>query len=604
MDHLNRTGDTSADPEERLALAREHLRAAEQAEEAAAFGEARRHLELGLTMLPERPWEAAYELTLAFTLKTATIESLCGEPEAAGERLSRGLVHARSRADRAALRRRKVSAELLRNDPLAALDEGLLALEPFGIRLPRFPEREALDREIAATAELLGDRPIASLVDLPPLDDPEIAALQCLLEELLMPSYALVTNNCGIFAMKLVQNTLKHGISTSSISAFLYAGMLFCAASDIERGYRFGLAAVELGERLSDRRAAPLLYSRWGALIQHWKEGYAACKESLLRGVRGGMDTGQHLPATLNAMNACTNSLLRGLPLGEILAEARSFMPLCELDRFDTVAWQIRAVGQIGHNLTTPTEDPSRLRGDWLDLDSVIAGALRTESRATLFFAELYAIVLGAFAGGYDRAAELALRAVPGSLGIASWQGTPAYHFYAGVCLTQASSAASAAAARRYVERARELLDPLVAWSEVFPGNLRHRRLLLSAEVLRTAGDAGAADLYDDGIAAASEGRFLHDEALGNELCARYHLGRGKITIARAYMTEAHRCYARWGATEAARRLARAHPELLEQGSPAELEAARAEITALRAALKAALQRQEQHEPDLPERSR
>ncbi|AUX42830.1 protein kinase [Sorangium cellulosum] len=568
VNHLNSAGDLIADPEERLALARMNLRAAAEAEEAAAFGEARRYLDVGLTLLPERPWETAYGLTLDFTLKMAAMESLCGEHEAASERLARGLLHARTRKDRAALRRAKVNTELLRNDLLAALDEGLLALEVYGIRLPRFPEREELDREIAATAELLGDRPIESLADLPPLEDPEIAALQGLLEDLLTPSYYLVTNNCGIFAMKLVQNTLKHGVSTSSISAFLYAGILLCAGIDIDRGYRFGRVGVKLGERLSDRKAAPLLCNRWGALIQHWKEGYATCKESLLRGVHEGLETGQHLAAFLNAMNASTNSLLRGLRVDDILAEARSFMPLCKLDRFNTTTWMIRAVGQICHNLTTPTHAPHRLQGDWLDLDAVIAEARRTESRATLFFAEFYAIFMGAFTGEYERVADIALGAVPGSLGIASWQGTPAYHFYAGVCLTQASSAAQGGAARRYLERARELLDKLRRWSDVYPGNLGHRSLLLSAELLRATGDAGAGDRYDEGIAAARQGRFAHDEALGNELCARYYLGRGKITIARAYMTEAHRLYARWGAAEATRRLARSHPELLADGAP------------------------------------
>ncbi len=70
-------------------------------------------------------------------------------------------------------------------------------------------------------------------------------------------------------------------------------------------------------------------------------------------------------------------------------------------------------------------------------------------------------------------------------------------------------------------------------------------------------------DLYDEGIAAAHRGGFVHDEALGNELCALHFLALGKTTLARAYLTEAHRAYGRWGATEAMRRLERAYPDLV-----------------------------------------
>ncbi|HTN82797.1 MAG TPA: ATP-binding protein, partial [Sorangium sp.] len=48
-----------------------------------------------------------------------------------------------------------------------------------------------------------------------------------------------------------------------------------------------------------------------------------------------------------------------------------------------------------------------------------------------------------------------------------------------------------------------------------------------------------------------------------NELCARHYLDLGRTFLARAYMTEAHRLYARWGAARAMQRLERAYPDLV-----------------------------------------
>jgi predicted ATPase len=85
-----------------------------------------------------------------------------------------------------------MNVQILKNDLPAALGEGLAALRAFGIDLPPYPDDSALTAEIERTMAMIGDRPIASLVDLPALADPEIAALQDLLQEMFSPTYQLV----------------------------------------------------------------------------------------------------------------------------------------------------------------------------------------------------------------------------------------------------------------------------------------------------------------------------------------------------------------------------------------------------------------------------
>jgi signal transduction histidine kinase len=72
-----------------------------------------------------------------------------------------------------------------------------------------------------------------------------------------------------------------------------------------------------------------------------------------------------------------------------------------------------------------------------------------------------------------------------------------------------------------------------------------------------------AMDYYDRAIAGAKENEYLHEEALANEVAARFYLDWGKEKVAQVYMTEAYYCYARWGAKAKVLDLEKRYPQLL-----------------------------------------
>ncbi|UQA63493.1 AAA family ATPase [Polyangium aurulentum] len=571
--HLNSAGDLVATPAERLILARMNLDAAGRAEESAAFGAALRYLELGLARLPEDAWTSNYHLRLAYALKTGLMLSLSGRHDEALETLSDCLEHADGRLERTEVLRLKMNVYVLKNDLPAALAEGLSALRAFDIDLPPFPDEATLEAQIQTTMAIVAERSIEALPDLPPLADPEIRALQNVLQELFAPTYFLATNNYGISVAKILELTFRHGLSGSALYGCVIFGSLLCIRGDLEGGYRFGKAAVALAERWVDKKNEAMLRNMWGGFIQHWKEPLAACRETLLAGIHAGLETGQYIWAFYNTVNVATNSFMRGLPLADILAEVKSFQPLYKLDRFNAITWMASAVGQIAHNLTNEVEHPSRLVGPHVDIEAVIEDLRRIDSKSALFFADLYITFGCAFQGDFEQGARVAMRADPDITGIAAWHGTPSFHCYAGLALTQAATTAPPEERARMLARAEIFSAKLVRWAEFGPQTLGHRSALLLADLERVRGDARAAgDRYDDAIALAKQGRYIHDEALANELCGRHYLALGKTTIARAYLTEAHRLYDGWGASTAVRRLERAHPDLVprEREAPAQ----------------------------------
>ena len=566
--HLNGAGALITDPDERLRLARLNLDAATRAEESSAFSAAARFLEAGIERLPPDAWTADHALRLAFGTKQGLMKSLCGEHDEALVVLAECLSHVDARLERTQVRRLTMNVQILRNDLLAALSEGLAALRLFGIDLPPFPDDAAYDAQVQTTLALAGDDPLTTLCSLPRLEDPEILTLQDVLQEFFSPGYFLATNNYGITIAKILENTLRHGGSPNAVYAAVNFGTLLCVRGDIDLGYRFGQAALRLNELYPDRRSEAMLHNMWGGFLQHWKLSYAAYRETLLAGMHVGVETGQYIWAFYCLVNIATNDFLRGLPLPEVIAEVRSFKPISKLDRFNAISWMADAVAQIAEHLMKPAERPLVLVGRHIDIEAIVAELTRLQSYAALYFADFYMLLLLVFQGAFPEAARVADRARPTITGVASWHGTPAFYFYAGIAFTRGCEQAEPEARAHYLTRAQAFAQQLTRWAAHGPDNLAHRSALLEAEILRLTGDVRrAAERYDEGIALAQKGRYVQDEALGNELCARHHLAHGRTTFARAYLQEAYRLWEHWGATEAQRRMEREYGELLPRAA-------------------------------------
>ncbi|XYH93665.1 AAA family ATPase [Sorangium sp. So ce1128] len=560
--HLNSAGDLVSDPAERLSLARMSLEAACRAEDSAAFGAALRYLELGLLRLPEDAWTSQYPLRLNYAMKTGLMLSLSGQHDDALAILSECLERAANRLDRTEVLRLRMNVQVLKADLPAALAEGLAALRPFGIDLPPFPDEAMVDAQIRVTMDLVRERTLEALPGLPPLADPEIRAMQAVLEDLSSPTWFLSPNNLGITAAKIIENTLRHGLTPHAIYGCVNFGMFLCGRGDIALGYRFGRAAIELSERYPDKKSEAMLWPLWGTFVQHHREGYPACTESLLAGIHAGLETGQYIWAFYSAINAITYSLLRGLPLSDLLAEAQSYQPICKLDVSNTITWVVGAAGQLAHQLSVETAHPAKLKGAWVDIDEVLEVCRQTGNQGSLFLAQFHIVILGVFQGAFEEAARTALLLNVEPPTVAAWEGTPALYCYAGVAFTQAADVVSPDERALFLARAESFAEKLSRWAGLCPENLAHRSALLDAELERARGDARAAgDRYDEAIALAHRGGYLHDEALANELAGLSFRALGKTTLARAYLTEAHRAYGRWGAPCAMRRLERSHPD-------------------------------------------
>jgi PAS domain S-box-containing protein len=74
--------------------------------------------------------------------------------------------------------------------------------------------------------------------------------------------------------------------------------------------------------------------------------------------------------------------------------------------------------------------------------------------------------------------------------------------------------------------------------------------------------------LYEQAIHSARENGFVQNEALAQEVAARFYLARGLETIAHTYLRNARNCYQRWGALGKVKQLDERYPHLHEERDP------------------------------------
>src|SRR6202165_3614208 len=309
----------------------------------------------------------------------------------------------------------------------------------------------------------------------------------------------------------------------------------------------------------------------FGNVVLPWTRHVRAGRELVRRAFEAAIKVGDLTYAAYCGNELNTNLLAAGDPLAEVEREAEHGLAFAQNARFgfvvDCIATQLGLIRTLRG--LTPT---------FGSFDDEQFNELRIERRFSenpdLAFVECWywsrKLQARFFAGDYASAIEASSRAQPLLWTSPSMFETAEYHFYG--ALSQAASCESAAAGQR-----RQHVEALVAhhrqleiWAANCPDNFENRAALVGAEIARIDGrDVDAMRLYEQAIRSARANGFIHNEALANELAARFYAARGFEKIARVYLQDARYGYLRWGADGKVRQLEQLHPHLRDAPVPA-----------------------------------
>ena len=452
---------------------------------------------------------------------------------------------ARTDADRAQASEKMIHflTDLARFDD--AYDAGREAVRPYGVKLPArfFPPAFALD--FLKVKLRLGRRPIASLLDLPVVQDERLTAAVRLLASLGKSSYQVRPELCIALAAKMANLTLKHGLTADGTIGFLSFGCLFLGGilGDRATGHEFGRLSLALVDKFANERQRSEVAFVVGYFGTSWirpaEEAEALWKVAYDSGLATGdlFHTGCSCAATTMSLH------MRGVPMDRVWAESGRFLDTLRPAQLREPIGAMTVVRQAIRNLRGETSDPATLSDATFD---EAAFAREVKGYGSRHFAHYYPIVkmqLHYLWGRYDDAIAAAeesagyLKDSPGMLHSAEHH---AYH-----ALTQAALADRGGPGRasrvRSVRRGHAVL---AKHSARCPSNFEHKERLVHAELSRIRGDrAAAASGYDRAIDAARRHGYPHIRALAHERAARFHREAKDPGRAEHHLDEACRAY-------------------------------------------------------------
>jgi predicted ATPase/signal transduction histidine kinase/tRNA A-37 threonylcarbamoyl transferase component Bud32 len=549
VNQLNAGTELLVLPGERHQVALLNAEAGRKAQASTAHRSAITYFTAALSLLPD-PWEHEHALAFQLSFQRAMSEFMSGNTDGARQLVEEFRPRARTPAQLASVSVLLSDIHMAASETQLAVDCLLECLTSLGMPMPPHPSREEVEAANAEVWTLLGERPIASLLELPLMTDPDIQAMMSALTALFTPALATDVNLLVLYLCRMLSLSLRHGNSEAITTGYAWYGItLGSLFGRYREGYAFGELALALVERhgFSSSRAR-ILYSM--ELLSLWTQPLTLSLEYIRNAFQQAVPAGDFQTAGYCCNHIITDRLALGHPLDEIHQESVARMDFVRKANFHGVQQIIRHTQRYIQQLRGLSASFDSLNGEGFDEDALEAGLSSTPNMSTVvcwyWTLKMQSRVM---CGRYEEACQASARAQEllwSSLGHIQLAD---FHLYSALALSGRCEDAAPEARREDLEAMRRHQRQLEEWAEHSPGNFRAAERMAAAELAQHQEQWDEAmHAYDAAIHSAREHGFIQNAALANELAARFWRKRGVKTIALGYAREAREAYRTWGA--------------------------------------------------------
>lgn len=562
--HLNEGRELIHCQKERIQLGRLNLIAGKRAKASTAYKSAREFLLHGLSLSDRTWWKSQYELMFSLYKEAAETAFLCGDFKPMEELLSIAQCHAQNLLDNVAIYEVKIQADVVQNNFQNAIKTGLDALQLLGVHLPSPKNRLLLLLHFLHTRLILSTKRIENLIQLPQMRDPYKIAASRILMSTGSAAFHVAPNLLSLIIFKGIHLCIKYGNPGWAAFAYGAYGFILCGVfGNIESGHRFGKLAINLQKQLHAQEFETKILLIVNSFVRHWKEGTHDLLNELQRACQIGLSTGDIEYAGYSTNNYLHIALLSGEQLHQLKQKIEMYhrimvqfkqMPILNL--FEIYR------GFISQLIGEPESSLQNVQ------DKTIPSYEQTDYRTAIYEAHLYKSIQCYLFQNNTQASENAAKA---SFYLDNETGAfdiPVFHFYESLICLALYFPSNKLLQMRLMRKVKRNQKKIKRWARHAPMNHLHKWHLVEAEKARVLKkDAEAMTHYDVAIQLAKEHEFLNEEALANELAARFYLAGKREKIAKVYMQEALYCYQRWGALAKVRHLEQQYPKLLHSPS-------------------------------------
>ena len=545
---LNEGRTLIEEDKEREDLARLNLMAGKKAKASIAYRPALQYFTTAVELLPPSPWEKEYDLTFEIFKVSAECAYLCGEVDLGETQSDTLLAHAKTRLEKAEIFRMRLIQYTILGKLERTIQQANRGLSLLGIRIPAKGTKFAVLKEAMWAKWALGRRRIADLIHMPLLSDPQKQLAFRIMAEMGPALYLKGDDNSmALVGLKQARFSMRHGHSLSSSYAYVYYSVILgFILGNLKSAYEFGKLGLKLNERFDSIEMRCKTQCIYGMFIHHWNHHWKTLAPQLEQAVEWGLHSGEFQHTAYAALffpawssqTHIESALRKTRKSLSVIAETRS-----------PFIWDMAKIWhQFLQNMAGRTRDRFSFSDDEFEESECLERTTQHSTGMAIYY--IFKTRMFFMYGNIAEALQHLTHADKWIHALVSTTLNVDSCFFAFLTLAAQPTEVKGFKKRSIRRRLRREYRRMRKWSEHCPVNFLHKKLLMEAELARLAGkNQTAQGLYDQTIKTARENEYLCDEALANELAAKFYLEQDKGRIAGLYMKDARYLYSRWGAT-------------------------------------------------------
>jgi PAS domain S-box-containing protein len=535
-----------SDRAEKEKVANLNLMAGRKAKFATAYKSAINYLSAGIGYLENDSWTQKYDLIFALSFEKAQCEWLNDHLDEASYLIDQLISYANSNIDLARIYSLKTEIHQTKGEFDLAVETSIKSLKLFGIILNSHPIWEQVVEEYEKIWINLGQREIEDLINLPLMTNLEMQAVVNTLAALYAPAYFTDSSLVCLVPCLIVNLSLQYGNTDSSTVGYAAFGRLLVPKfSKYREGYQFGKLAYDLIDKYSWVVFKSRVCDLFGISTAFWVQNISVGLEYAKLGFQVAVSTGDVGYACYACMHIVLFLFVKGESLDEVYQESEKRLEFVKTARFHEVQEAIVSIQRLIQNLHFGTDDKFAELAfeDSINQYSSFAQSWYFNLKSQSKF----------LSGDYQQAVTAAC--IAEQLLEPTQLSYPESIYYSALAIASYYSDAPQKQPE-FWEKLQNYQEKLKFWAENCPDNFLSKWALVAAEIARIEQKhQEAMYLYEQAIKSASENKFIQNEAIANELAAKFYLSQGFETIFNTYIQKAYTCYARWGATAKVKKL-------------------------------------------------
>jgi predicted ATPase/signal transduction histidine kinase/tRNA A-37 threonylcarbamoyl transferase component Bud32 len=546
-------------------LSKLNLQAGRKAKAATAYEIAFQYFNTGLKLLGSNSWENDYDLTLEMNIETAEASYLTGNFDKMDELANEITIHSKALLDRIRINEIIIRSLMARDRFKEGIDQAIEILKQLGIYITPEPSEIGVLLNIFYLLFMLSSKKIEDLKNLPVMTDAQkLAAMRILMNAASSAYYSNILVAISM-ALKMVRLSVKYGNSPYSSFAYqLYGIILQGILGKILQGYRFGEFSIEILNKFSAKEHIARINFIFNVFIRHWKDKLSDTIEPFKESFQRGLEIGDYEFSSLCIAYVGIHSFHGGTRLEEVDEEMKKSIEIITKLKQEVTLIVLKLNRQVVLNLMGKSKNTSLIIGEFYDEITMTPRLVKNNDMADLGSLFCMKALLCVMFDDYRESVKITTGAEKYKKTLLGLVYLQMVYFYTSLIYIHLIPGGSIR--ERFLYRIKVYFNQrqLKKWARFAPENLLHKWHLVEAERYRIRGDyLHAMKHYDESILLARQNGYIHEEALANELAAKYYLGRGNDRIASAYMKEACYLYTIWGAKAKADHLNETYPEIL-----------------------------------------